>query len=78
MYFIKTKGSFVNETVISTKFRPSPTPVGGLEILLLLKLSYYKQATFEELKTFVQTLYDYNFMGTVTEDNSDEKDEMMK
>ena len=78
MYFIKTKGSFVNETVISTKFRPSPTPVGGLEILLLLKSSYYKQATFEELKTFVQTLYDYNFMGTVTEDNSDEKDEMMK
>ena len=78
MYFIKTKGSFVNETVISAKFRPSPTRVGGLEILLLLKFSYYKQATFEELKTFVQTLYDYNFMGTVTEDNSDEKDEMMK
>ena len=28
------------------------------------------------MKTFVQTLYDYNLMGTVTEDNSDEEDEM--
>ena len=28
------------------------------------------------MKTFVQTLYDYTVMGTVTEDNSDEEDEM--
>ena len=29
------------------------------------------------MKTSVQTLYDYNFPGTVTEeDNSDEEDEM--
>ena len=41
-----------------------------------LNFSCYKQATFEKLKTFVQTLYDYNFLGTITEDNSDEEDEM--
>ena len=28
------------------------------------------------MKTFVQTLYDYNFVGTITEDISDEEDEM--
>ena len=33
-------------------------------------------ASFEKMKTFVQTLCDYNIVGTVTKDNSDEKDEM--
>ena len=28
------------------------------------------------MKTFVQTLYDYNFVGTVTKDFSDKEDEM--
>ena len=28
------------------------------------------------MKTFVQTLYDYNFERTVTEDNSDKEDEI--
>ena len=35
-----------------------------------------KQATFEKVKAFVQTLYDYNFVGTVTQYNNDEEDEM--
>ena len=42
----------------------------------MLKSWCYKQATFEKMKTLVQTLYDYNFVGTVTEKNSDEEDEM--
>ena len=75
-YFIKIEGGFVNGTVISTKFHLSPIPAGGLEILFLLKSSCYKQATIEKMKTFVQTLYDYNFVGTVTKDNSDKEDEM--
>ena len=62
--------------MISINFCPSPIPAGGLEIPLLLKLLCYKQATFENVKTFVQTLYDYNFVGTVTKDNSDKEDEM--
>ena len=33
-------------------------------------------APFEKMKTFAQTLCDYNIVGTVTKDNSDEKDEM--
>ena len=28
------------------------------------------------MKTFVQTLYNYNFVETVSEDNSDEEDEI--
>ena len=62
--------------MIYIKFPPSPIPAGGLEIPLLLKFSCYKQATFEKMKTFVQTLYNYNFVETVSEDNSDEEDEM--
>ena len=58
----------------STKFRPSLIPAGGLEIPLLLKFSCYKQASFPKMKTFVQTLHDYHFVGIITEDNSDEED----
>ena len=75
-YFIKTEGGSVTGTVISTKHRPSPIPSGGLEIPLLLKFSCSQQKTFEKMKTFIQTLYDYNFTGTVKEeDSSDEEDE---
>ena len=38
-YFFKTKGGFVNGSVISTKYCPSSTLSGRLEILLLLKFS---------------------------------------
>ena len=75
-YFIKIEGGFVNWTVISTDFLPSLKPPGGLEIPLLFKFLCYKEATFEEIKTFAQTLYDYNFVGTVTKDSSAKKDEM--
>ena len=43
-------------------------PASGLEIALLLKFFLklcYKQVTFEKMKAFVQTLYDFNFVGTV-------------
>ena len=44
----KTETDFVNGAVISTKFRPSLIPAGGLKISLLLKFLCYKQVTFEE------------------------------
>lgn len=53
-YFTKTEGVYVKEKVISTKLRPSPIPVGGLEILLLPKFSCSKQATFEKMIAFAQ------------------------
>ena len=47
-HFIKTEGGSVTGTVISTKYRPSPIPSGGLEIPLLLKFSCSQQKTVKE------------------------------
>ena len=67
-----------NGTVISTKYRKSPIPAGRLEIPLLLTFSCSKTINFEKMKTFVQTLYDYKFTGTVIEEeNSDDEDEII-
>ena len=77
-FFIKSEGDSVNGTVISTKYRTSPIPAGGLEIPLLLTFSCSKAINFGKMKTFVQTLYVYNFNGTVIEEeNSDDKDEII-
>ena len=77
-FFIKSEGGYVNGTVISTKYRTSPIPAGGLEIPLLLMFSCSKAINFEKMKTFVQTLYDYKFTGTlIEEENSDDEDEII-
>ena len=77
-FFIKSEGDSVNGTVISTKYRTSPVPAGGLEIPLLLTFSCSKAINFGKMKTFVQTLYDYNFNGTVVEEeNSGDEDEII-
>ena len=77
-FFIKSEGGSVNGTVISTKYRTSPIPAGGLEIALLLTFSCSKPINFEKMKTFVQTLYDCKFTGTVIEEeNNDEEDEII-
>ena len=73
-YFIKTEGGFVNGSVISTKYRPWPIPSGGLEILLLLKFSCPEQKTFEKMKNFVDSLYDYNYSGVNDEKSSEEEE----
>ena len=72
--FIKTVGGFVNGSVISTKYRPSPAPSGGLEILLLLKFSCPEQKTFEKTKNFVDSLYDYDYSGVNEEESSGEEE----
>ena len=77
-FFIKSEGGSVNGTVISTKYRTSPIPTGGLEIPLLFTCSCSKAINFGKMKTFVQTLYDYNFNGTVIEEeNIDDEDEII-
>ena len=77
-FFIKSEGGSVNGIVISTKYRTSPIPAGGLEIPLLLTFSCSKAINFEKMKTFVQTLYDYKFTGTVIEEeNTDDEDEII-
>ena len=73
-YFIKTEGGFVNGSVISTKYCPSPIPSGGLKISLLLKFSCPEQKTFEKIKNFVDSLYDYEYSGVNGEESSDEEE----
>ena len=78
LFFIKSEGGSVNGTVISTKYRTSPIPAGGLEIPLLLTFSCSKARNFGKMKTFVQTLYDHNYNGTVIEEeNSDDEGEII-
>ena len=55
IFFIKSEGGSVNDTVISTKYRTLAIPAGGLEIRLLLTFSCSKAINFEKMKTFVQT-----------------------
>ena len=77
-FFYKIRGRFCQWDIISTKYRTSPIPAGGLEIPLLLTFSCSKAINFEKMKTFVQTLYDYKFTGTVIEEeNCDDEDEII-
>ena len=73
-YFIKTKGGSVNGSVISTKYRPLPIPLGGLEIPLFLKFLCPEQKTFEKMKNFVDSL----FMITITVELTTKKVVMKK
>ena len=73
-YFIKTEGGFVNGSVISTKYRPSPITSGGLEISLLLQFSCPEWKTLEKVKKFVDSLYDYNCSGVNDEESGDEEE----
>ena len=73
-YLIETEGGFVNGSVISTEYLPSPIPSGGVEIPLLLKFSCLEQKTFEKMKNFVDSLYDYDYSGVNDEESSDEEE----
>ena len=74
IYFTQTEGGLINGSVISTKYRPSHIPSGGLEILLSLKFSCPEQKTFEKMKNFVDYLYDYDYSGVNDGDSSNEEE----
>ena len=74
LLFYQDRSGFVNGSVISTKYRPSPISSGGLEIPLLFKFSCPKQKTFEKMKNFVDSLYHYNYSGVNDEESSDEEE----
>ena len=75
-YFIRTEGGFVNSSVISTKYRPSPVPSGGLEIPLLFKFSCLEQKTFEKMRSFVDSLPAGNYILKVNNRNARTKCEI--
>ena len=41
---------------------------------MLLKFSYPKQKTFEKIKNFVDSIYDYDYSGVNDEEISDEEE----
>ena len=72
--FMKTEGGFVNSSVISTKYRPSPIPSGRVQISLLLKISCPKQKTFVKIKNCVDSLCDYDYSRVNSSERKDEEE----
>ena len=58
--------------MVSTNYKPSPIPAGGLEIPLLLTLSVKNEQIFGQMKEFVTILYDYEYTGMKEDENKDE------
>ena len=59
-YFMKEEGE-ISGHLVSTNYKPSPIPAGGLEVPLLLTLYVKNEQIFEKMKEFVTTLYDYEY-----------------
>ena len=73
-YFITAEGGTVSGTVLSTNYRYSPIPAGGLEIPLKLRFACKDDEFLRKMKWFVTNLYDYDFEGRRPdeEDSGDE------
>ena len=71
---IKTEGDFMNRSIISTKYCPSPITSGGLEMSLLVKFLSPEQKTFQKMKKIVDCLYDYDWSGFNNKESSDEEE----
>ena len=55
-FFLRDEGGTVDVTGLSTRYRPSPIPVGGLEIPLLLTFGCLKYTAHKKMKSFVENL----------------------
>ena len=60
--------------MVQFKYRPSPIPSGGLEILLLFKFSCSEQKKSQKMKNFVDSFYDYDCSGVNDEESSGEEE----
>ena len=58
------EGGNITGHLISTTYKVSPTPAGGLEVLLLLTFSVKSERIFKLMKKFVNDLYDYDYSRT--------------
>ena len=76
-YFIKDEGGRVDGSVLSTNYRPSPIPSGGLEIPLILTFRSVRFVTHKRMKEFMTKLYNYDHkQSDHAENSSDEEDEI--
>ena len=77
-YFIQEGGS-ISGQLLSTNYKVSPIPAGGLEVPLLLTFSVIEDRIFSLMKDFVKNLYDYNYTGehkSKDDKESDHNDEI--
>jgi len=77
-YFIKEGGS-ISGHLLSTNYKVSPIPAGGLEVPLLLTFTVKEDRIFFLMKDFIKNLYDYDYTGEKedkTDDESDDDDEI--
>ena len=71
-YFFMKEGGEISGYLVSTNYKPSPIPAGGLEVPLLLTFSVKNEQIFEQMKEFVTTLYDYEYTGMKEDESKDE------
>ena len=58
--------------LISTTYKVSPLPAGGLNVLLLLTFSVKSERITKLMKRFVNDLYYYDYTGEKAESNEEE------
>jgi len=56
-YFFIKEGGQISGHLVSTNYKPSPIPAGGLEVPLLLTFSVNNENIFNQMKEFASTLY---------------------
>ena len=59
-FYIKEEGGRIDGSVLSTCYRPSPIPSGGLEISLMMTFKSPRYITHQKMKDFMTKLYCYN------------------
>ena len=72
-YFFMKEGGEISGCLVSTNYKPSPIPAGGLEVLLLLTFSVKNEKILEQMEELVTTLHDYEYTG-MKEYETEDKD----
>ena len=59
-FYIKEEGGRIDTSVLSTRYRPSPIPSGGIEIPLMMTFRSPRYITHQKMKDFMTKLYCYD------------------
>ena len=71
-YFFMDEGDNITRHLISTTYKVSHIPAGGLEVPSLLTLSVKRERIFKLKRSFVNDLYDDYYTGEQAENNEEE------
>ena len=75
-FFIKEENENVSGTLKSLKYKPSPSPSGGLEVPLLLKFSATKgKWVVDTMEEFMLNFYSYEYSGNLSIADNEDADE---